>query len=101
MHQSFAKHYNVLLGRFISLLNSYHGADPGQALEPVDAFFAYRLFLGRNPDPDTELPELLARKGTLRDFLSSLQDSPEFARTGGFLPPQKTLMSEVEGFRFW
>ena len=101
MDPLFAKHYNVLLGRFISLLNSYAPADPGKALEPLDAFFAYRLFLGRNPAAEEELANLLSRKGTLREFLCMLQDSPEFARTGGFFPPQKLLMSEVEGFRFW
>ena len=101
MDPVFAKYYNVLLGRFISLLNSYGPADAGKALEPLDAFFAYRLFLGRNPDAEQELPDLLSRKGTLREFLCSIQDSAEFARTGGFFPPQKLLMAEVEGFRFW
>ena len=101
MDPLFAKHYNVLLGRFISLLNSYGGADRGKALEPLDAFFAYRLFLGRNPDAQEELPNLLSRKDTLRDFLCAIQESAEFARTGGFFPPQKLLMAEVEGFRFW
>ena len=101
MDPLFAKHYNVLLGRFISLLNSYAPADAGKALEPLDAFFAYRLFLGRNPDLQEELPTILGLKGTLREFLCAMQDSPEFARTGGFFPPQKLFMSEVEGFRFW
>ena len=101
MDPLFAKHYNVLLGRFISLLNSYGSADRGKALEPLDAFFAYRLFLGRNPDAQEELPNLLSRKETLREFLCTIQESPEFARTGGFFPPQKLLMAEVEGFRFW
>ena len=101
MDPLFAKHYNVLLGRFISLLNSYGSADRGKALEPLDAFFAYRLFLGRNPDPQEELPNLLSRKGTLREFLCTVQESPEFARTGGFFPPQKLLMAEVESLRFW
>ena len=101
MDPLFAKHYNVLLGRFISLLNSYAPADAGKALEPLDAFFAYRLFLGRNPDLQEELPNILARKDTLREFLRALQESPEFALTGGFFPPQKLLMSAVEGFRFW
>lgn len=84
MDPLFAKHYNVLLGRFTTLLNSYSPADPGKALEPLDAFFAYRLFLGRNPEPTEELPNLLSRKGTLREFLCAIQASPEFARTGGF-----------------
>ena len=101
MDPQFAKYYNVLLGRFITLLNAYSPADPGKGLEPLDAFFAYRLFLGRNPDPNTELPDLLGRKGTLREFLTSLQSSDEFGRLGGFMPAQKLLMAETEGFRFW
>src|SRR5262249_28303378 len=33
--------------------------------------------------------------------LSRVIDSPEYERSGGFLPPNRLLMAESDGFRFW
>ncbi len=80
-------------------------SDPGLyfKLDPLDAIFAYRLFLGRNPNPEQELPHLveLSKATTLREFLASLTSSPEFASRTGFMPPNHLLMAELPDFRFW
>jgi FkbM family methyltransferase len=84
-----------------AVLQAYRPIDPGSQLCPADAFFAYRLLLGRHPDKAAELPHLASTSQTYREFLTSLLTSQEFYQTGGFLPPHAVLMAEVEGFRFW
>lgn len=101
MDPLFIKHYNVLVGRFITLLNSYRPPDPGKNVEPVDAFFAFRLLLGRNPEIATELNDVLNSGLSQRQFISKLLDSPEFFHNVNYLPPGRTLLAELEGFRFW
>ena len=51
---------DVLLSGFRTLLESYRPADPDVAVNPADAFFLYRLLLGRNPDTAVDLPGLLS-----------------------------------------
>ncbi|GCL39554.1 FkbM family methyltransferase [Sphaerospermopsis reniformis] len=84
------------------ILQKYDTTQFGTEINPIDAFFAYRLLLGRNPSLLKELPDLLSlKKVTLREFLNNLIGSEEFSKSPGFLPPNKILLSEIENFRFW
>jgi FkbM family methyltransferase len=83
------------------LLTSYNDLEYGRQVNPVDAFFAYRLLLGRNPDLINELPHILADTRTFREFLADLLSSDEFSRCTGFVPPNRVLMTELQGFRLW
>jgi FkbM family methyltransferase len=74
--------------------------DHGRQLNAIDAIGAYRLLLGRNPQPN-ELESCLGSQLTLREFLSHVTESAEFDGAGGVFPPNRTLMAEVHGFRFW
>ena len=47
---------DLLIENFSNLLNQYCNIEYGRKLNPVDAFFAYRILLGRNPDLNIELP---------------------------------------------
>ncbi len=49
----------MLLDGFRTLLESDRPANPDDAVNPADAFFMYRLLLGRNPNAAIELPALL------------------------------------------
>jgi len=86
---------------FDQLLESQDGPAYSRRLNPVDAVFAFRLFLGRNPDATHELPGLLDSEQTLREFLSDLLNSSEFSRQPGFFPPNRLLMAELDAFRLW
>jgi hypothetical protein len=57
---------DVLLDGFRRLLQAYRPADPDDAANPADAFFLYRVLLGRNPDPTADLPWLLSDPRTFR-----------------------------------
>ena len=92
---------DVLLDGFRRLLEGYRPADPDDAANPADAFFLYRLLLGRNPDPRVELSALLSGQGTFRELRQSVLDSDEFAGSGTFTPPHRRWMAELDGFRFW
>ena len=92
---------DVLLNAFRTLLESYRPADPDGGVNPADAFFMYRLLLGRNPDVRSDLPGLLHSPETFRELRQRVLDSDEFANGGSFTPPHRTWMTEVEGFRFW
>src|SRR5689334_10107677 len=92
---------DAVLESMAMLLEAYEPLDPQRALSPADAFFAYRLLLYRNPDPSLELPGLLSSAQTYAAFLAGLLASDEFYRTGGLIPAHRSLMAEVEGFRFW
>src|SRR5262245_29768005 len=92
---------DVLLNGFRALLDSYERADTDEATNPADAFFMYRLLLGRNPDAVSELPGLLEHPGTFRELSQRVLDSEEFAKVGSFTPPHRLWMTELEGFRFW
>jgi FkbM family methyltransferase len=96
-----AEQVELLLNGFRTLLESYEPADPDQSVNPADAFFMYRLLLGRNPDAAVELPALLRNGSTTRDLRQSVLDSDEFARDGVFTPPHRLWMAELDGFRFW
>lgn len=96
-----ASSLDALVESLKDVLATYQPLELGRRVEPIDAFYAYRLLLGRNPDPDAELPALLAGRPTLRAFLSGLLSSREFYQTGGLLPAGRLLMAELEGFRFW
>jgi len=90
-----------LIHHFQILLEAYQNLDYGRQLNPVDAFFAFRLLLGRNPEPTRELPALLIDTHTFREFLSDLLHSEEFSRCVGFMPPNRVLMAQLEDFRLW
>jgi FkbM family methyltransferase len=90
-----------LVGGFRALLESYGPADPDDGVNPADAFFMYRLLLGRNPNATVDLPALLSYPRTLRELRQSVLDSDEFASGGTFTPPHRTWMTELDGFRFW
>jgi FkbM family methyltransferase len=84
------------------ILGTYNNIEYGAELNPVDAFFSYRLLLGRNPNLSHELPYLLSNSNlTFREFINNLIDSEEFSKSTNFLPANKILMSEIENFRFW
>jgi FkbM family methyltransferase len=83
------------------LLESYNNPEYGLQLNPVDAFFAFRLLLGRNPDLTSELPRILTDTRSTREFLADLLNSDEFSRCVGFVPPNRVLMAKLEDFRLW
>ena len=93
--------FKKLLENFTNLLNSYGDIEYGRKLNPVDAFFAYRILLGRNPHVDSELPYLLSDNETYREFISRLLNSDEFKKVAMFMPPNKELMIKLNDFRFW
>ncbi len=76
-----------LLPHLQRLLTSYNDLDYGRQLNPVDAFFAFRLLLGRNPNLVEELPRLLTDKRTFREFLDELIHSDEFSHRRDFSRP--------------
>ncbi len=94
-------HIDLLLNGFRTLLESYHPADPDETVNPADAFFIYRLLLGRNPNVASELPALLQEPGTFRELRQRVLDSDEFAKGGSLTPPHRLWMTALEGFRFW
>ncbi|RAM48612.1 MAG: hypothetical protein C6Y22_26875 [Hapalosiphonaceae cyanobacterium JJU2] len=101
-NKHFSDNKRLLHKHFTEILQDYKILEYGAALNPVDAFFAYRLLLGRNPNLNNELSFLLSIKNsTYREFINSLLASEEFSKSIGFLPANKKLMSEIEGFRFW
>ena len=90
-----------LTHHFQALLESYNNLEYGRQLNPVDAFFAFRFLLGRNPDLASELPHILTDRRSTREFLNALLTSDEFSHCVGFVPPNRVLMAELEGFRLW
>ena len=95
------EHIDELLNGFRALLESYRHANPDDAVNPADAFFMYRLLLGRNPNATLDLPALLSDPRTFRELRQSVLDSDEFASGGTFTPPHRRWMTELDGFRFW
>jgi FkbM family methyltransferase len=91
----------LLAQQFMDIMCTYRPIDHGSELNAVDAFFAYRLLLGRLPDSQTELPNLIELRGTYREFLTHLLGSQEFGQSRGYIPGGYVLMAESEGFRFW
>jgi FkbM family methyltransferase len=83
------------------LLRSYNNLNYGRQLSPVDAFFAIRLLLGRNPDLRNEVPHILSDTRTFREFLNDLLNSEEFSHCAGFVPPNRVFMVELQDFRLW
>jgi FkbM family methyltransferase len=90
-----------LLSHLQSLLTSYDELDYGRQLNPVDAFFAYRLLLGRNPNLAEELPRFLKDRRIFREFLDELIHSDEFSLRTRFFPPNRIFMAELPDFRLW
>jgi FkbM family methyltransferase len=91
---------DTLIAAFDEVMHAAGPVDPGRALNPIDAVCAYRLLLGRNPGA-AELTSFLGSSLTLREFLSTLTSSREFSGSGGVFPPDRRLLAEIEGFRFW
>lgn len=94
------KRFDSLLESFRALLEAGR-VDPNRQLNPADGFFVYRLLLGRNPDDDGELTELITSRRTFREFMDALLASPEYRYSSGVFPAGRLLMAEPEGFRFW
>ena len=94
-------HIDLLLNGFRVLLESYNPADPDETVNAADAFFIYRLLLGRNPNVASELAALLQEPGTFRELRQRVLDSDEFAKGGSLTPPHRLWMTALEGFRFW
>ena len=92
---------DALMDGFRTLLESYRPANPDAAVNPADAFFLFRLLLGRNPDPATDLTGLLSDPRTFRELKQAVLDSDEFAGNGTFTPPHRLWMAELDHFRFW
>jgi FkbM family methyltransferase len=92
---------DVLLDGFRRLLQAYRPADPDDAANPADAFFLYRLLLGRNPNPTADLPWLLSDPRTFRALKQGVLDSDEFAASRTFTPPHRLWMADLDEFRFW
>lgn len=90
-----------LLREFEALIDEYGPIEAGKAVNFVDAFFAYRILLGRMPHVDGELGALLADRRPWREFLGGLLASDEYRHRMTFLPPGMRLMSEANGFSFW
>jgi FkbM family methyltransferase len=90
-----------LLPHLQLLLTSYNDLEYGRQLNPVDAFFAFRLLLGRNPNLFEELPRLLNDKRIFREFLDELINSNEFSLRTRFFPPNRIFMAELPDFRLW
>ena len=90
-----------LLPHLQLLLTSYNDLEYGRQLNPVDAFFAFRLLLGRNPNLVEELPRLLTDKRIFREFLDELIHSNEFSLRTRFFPPNRVFMAELQDFRLW
>jgi len=74
---------------------------PDRPVSPADAFFLYRLLLGRNPDRRQELPAICSSGQSYSDFLESVLRSPEFKQARQLLPANQLLMAELADFRFW
>jgi FkbM family methyltransferase len=91
----------TLLASLESILREGSPVALGAGVPAADAFFVYRLLLGRNPGTREEYEAIVSSRATYRDYLTAVLRSDEFARTGGFLPAGRTLMAETEGFRFW
>ena len=96
-----SRQIDALLDGFRTLLESYRPANPDAAVNPADAFFLYRLLLGRNPDPALELPGLLNDPRTFRQLKQGVLDSDEFAGNATFTPPHRHWMADLDDFRFW
>jgi FkbM family methyltransferase len=91
----------MLVQHIRRLIESYGDLEYGRQLNPVDAFFAFRLLLGRNPDPVDELPGIMNDRRTFREYLTNLLNSDEFSRCVGFMPPNRMLMTDLSDFRLW
>jgi FkbM family methyltransferase len=101
MEELSVEYVERLTDSVLSIVKSQSGLNPSEVARCADAFFAHRLLLGRNPGARDELPRVMRETATLREFLNGLLGSAEFGYTGGFLPPDRVLMAETEGFRFW
>lgn len=101
MENSNAELVDRVVEVFKGLVTLPSAVDPGALVNPADAFFAYRLLLGRSPDTATELPALVDSKQTYHQFMTQLLASPEYRHRSGYFPADRFLMAELDGFRFW
>lgn len=86
---------------FESFLETYPEIEYGQQIHPFDSFILWRTLLRRNPDPITELPNVLYFKGTYREMLNNLSKSREFEHHSPIIPAGHCWMAEVDTLRFW
>lgn len=101
MEHQFGDERDRLVKEFVAMLQDYAPLELGREVNLADAFYVYRLLLWRNPDIHAELPHILANAQTFRQMVSNVVNSPEFYQTGGLLPPNRLMMTEWEGLRFW
>jgi len=93
----------VLRACFEELVATWPAPSLYTRMSALDAVFAFRLLLGRNPAQGAELTQLVecCDHITLREFLASVLASEEFSRQPRFIPPHHLLMAELTEFRFW
>lgn len=101
MQDHFGDERDRLVQEFVTMLSEYAPLELGREVNLADAFYVYRLLLWRNPDLNAELPHILSNAQTFRQLVSNVVNSPEFYQTGGLLPPNRLMMTEWEGLRFW
>ncbi len=95
------KELRDLIHSLSTVLYNYDDIGMGKAVNPIDAFFAFRILFNRNPNLYIELPRIIDSKQTYRTYLSTLLNSEEFSRQPMFVPPNRVWMAEVDNFRFW
>jgi|GEM_PF-1702736 len=93
--------FDKLVRAFEEFLEGYPEIELGRQISLFDSFTLWRTMLRRNPDRNTELPNLLSFKGTYRDMLHNLSRSQEFASHTPILPAGHCWMAEVDTLRFW
>lgn len=91
----------LLVDALKNMLNNWHDPVDCEGVKVLDAVFAYRLLLGRNPSQDEVRYIEWASQFTLRDFLAKIKASEEFKKQVGHIPPSHVLMAELPDFRFW
>ena len=85
------------------MLDDWRDPVYAEKVKLLDAVFAYRLLLGRNPSVEGEIPhlEFLSTQISLRGFLAQIKLAEEFKRQVGVMPAGHVLMAELPEFRFW
>jgi hypothetical protein len=66
----------------------------------LDAFFLYRILLGRNPTPE-ENKNICSLNITFQEYLDSIVNSQEYSKSTCFMPPGHEFMSELKDFKFY
>ena len=92
---------NALIQSFKHTITDEQRFELGKPLELADAFYLYRLLLGRHPGRDKLARlETDAPLTTAREFLFHLLASPEFRSAKPNLPAGFEMESDENGFIF-